>query len=121
MKKDVRKKERVYVSAARIEARRNLVTLLKLSQELETVYQTYPKLRNVVGHEAWTTLTDIVYAQLLDLNLNPTDPEIRERVAKNIERLEDLSASTLVRDQTGLRDTVSRVLIFRLSNNLVTQ
>lgn len=97
---------------------RELTRLLELSQELQTIYQTYPKLRAMVGAEAWQGLTDVVYGQLLELNLAPSNRQLKQSIELNLTRLEDLSASSLVRGDTGLRDTLSRVLIFRISNRL---
>lgn len=108
------------ISSARKNTRQLLVRLLKLAQELETIYQTYPRLQSVVGYEAWQQLTDVVYRQLLDINLEPEDRVIRGVVAENLTSLEDLAASTLVRDRAGLRDTLSRVLMFRIKNGLAT-
>lgn len=119
MKKDVRLKHRSGLYISRKQVRQQLVDLLKLSQELETVYQTYPKLRAVVGQMAWQGMGDHVYKQILMVHLNPLDEEARERVDRNISRLEDISAASLVRDQTGLRDILARVLMFRIANNLV--
>lgn len=121
MKKDLRPKHRDGLIVARKQAKDQLVELLKLTQELETVYETYPKLRSVVGENAWHSLTDVVYQQLLGLNLEPTNQAIRKGVLKNIERLEDISAASLIRDETGLRDILSRVLTFRFANNLLTK
>ena len=94
--------------------------LLKLSQELETVYKTYPKLRGVVGYGAWHELTDKVYRQVLELNLHPEDEQLRADIATNFNRLEDIAAAALVRDHAGLREILSRVLRFRLMNGLAT-
>lgn len=119
MKKDVRLKHRSGLICSRKNARQQLVDLLKLSQELETVYQTYPKLRAVVGKAAWESMGDYVYRQILLLHLNPADADAQKAVSKNISRLEDISAASLIRDDIGLRDILSRVLLFRISNNLV--
>ena len=120
MKKDVRIKIRPRDSFASKFVRHQLVYLLKLSDELETVYQTYPRLRSLVGYSAWQELTDSVYRQLLELNLAPRNRELRRIVVANFTRLEDISSSTLIRDHTALRDTLSRVLQFRLINKLAT-
>lgn len=120
MKKDLRIKIREGNSYSSKIVQQQLVRLLNLSAELETVYQTYPRLRAVVGYAAWQQLTDSLYQQLLSLNLAPTDAELRSRVVANFVRLEDISASTLVRDTAGLRDTLSRTLQFRLINGLAT-
>lgn len=121
MKRDVRQKQVSELLAVRKKTRANLVSLLKLSGELETVYQTYPKLQSVVGHAAWQSLTDLVYQELLQHNLDPENLEVAERIRLNMVRLEDIAAASLVRDDTGLRDVLSRVLIFRLTNGLVTK
>lgn len=120
MKKDLRIKIRPRDAFASKFVRHQLVYLLKLSDELETVYQTYPRLRSLVGYAAWQELTDLVYRQLLELNLAPRKRELRREVVANFTRLEDISASTLVRDGAGLKDTLSRVLQFRLINRLAT-
>lgn len=121
MNKDVRKKERPEFRVTSKFVREQMLALLKLIDELETAYQTYPRLRGVVGHEAWQQLTDIVYRQLLDLNLKPKSRNLRDEISANLTQLEDLAASTLIRDRTGLRDTASRVLRFRLQNGLVAR
>ena len=120
MKKDVRLKYRPGSFSSSKFANYQLVRLLKLSQELETVYKTYPKLRSVVGYQAWQELTDNVYAQVLKLNLNPEDESLRSDISANFNRLEDIAAAALVRDRAGLRDILSRVLQFRLINGLAT-
>ncbi len=128
MKKDVRKKRPGFsrsrnsqtpaARAAHKAVATELTRLLGLAQELQTVYQTYPTLRAMVGAEAWQGLTDVAYRQLLELNLDTSNSELRQRIELNLTRLEDLSASSLVRTSTGLRDTLSRVLIYRISNRL---
>lgn len=121
MKKDVRPKTSGEFSATRLQTRQSLVKVLQLSLELETVYKTYPKLRSIVGHTAWQSMADVAYQQLLELNLDPANIEARKCVELNISRLEDIAATCLVRDETGLRDTVARVLTYRIANNLATR
>ncbi len=121
MKKDVRKKVRPAFRVSSKYVQGHLLELLKLTDELETVYQTYPMLRKFVGHEAWQRLTDVPYRQLLKLNLEPQQRSLRDAFAKNMLRLEDLSVSTAVRDRAGLRTTLSQILVYRIENNLATK
>lgn len=121
MKDDVRKKFREQASRSSLFVKYEIVRVLQLSQELETVYQTYPRLQSVVGHQAWQQLTDVIYRDLLTLNLNTTDADLRRDISENFRRLEDISASTMVRDGHGLRDTLARVLRYRITNGLATR
>lgn len=100
--------------------RQHLTGLLRLTEELRVGYGTYPRLQAVVDPEAWEQLTDVPYRQLLELNVRPRDRGLRDAAAKNILRLEDLAASLLIRNRTGLNDTVSRVLRYRIENGLAT-
>jgi hypothetical protein len=120
MKKDVHKKRPAFRVSSKY-VRDHLLELLKLTEDLETIYQTYPKLQIFVGHQAWQQLTDVPYRQLLDLNLQPNRKELRDGFAKNILHLEDLAASTLIRDRTAFRDTLSRILRFRIQNGLAAE
>lgn len=119
MNKDVRKKDRPEFRVSSKMVRENLLTLLKLTDELKAIYDTYPKLRRVVGENAWEQLTDVVYRQLLEYNLDAKDAKLRRMIQLNLARLEELAESTAVRDRAGLRDTTARVLMFRLQNQLV--
>ncbi|MEX2209745.1 MAG: hypothetical protein WD603_02090 [Patescibacteria group bacterium] len=101
--------------------KRHLVDLLRLTDELQAVYETYPRLQSLVSEEAWSQLTDVPYRQLLELNLRPDDRGLRDAAAGNILRLEDLLTSTLVRDRTAFNDTLTRVLRFRIVNGLATR
>lgn len=121
MKKDVRKKVRPPFRISSKYVQVQLLGVLKLTDELQTVYQTYPKLRKFVGDEAWQRLTDVPYQQLLQLNLHPRDKALRNRYAKNMIRLEDIMASTRTRDRAGLKHTLSQVLIYRIENGLALQ
>ncbi len=121
MKKDVRKKLRPAFRVSSRYVRKHLLELLKLTQELEAVYQTYPRLRRLIGSEAWQQLTDVPYRQLLELNLSPRQRSLRDSYAKNQLRLEDLAASTIIRDRSGLRNTLSLLLIYRIENGLATK
>jgi hypothetical protein len=116
MKDDVRKKSAA--SRSSLFVRYEMVRLLNLTLELETIYQTYPKLQSIVGHSAWQELTDVVYRDLLSLNLDATNNGLKTGIAENFRRLEDVSSSTMIRDSSGLRDTVSRVLRYRITNGL---
>ena len=123
MKRDIIRKRKFRqtpfeVSSAYV--RQHLVGLLRLTEELRVGYETYPRLQAVVGREAWEQLTDVPYRQLLELNLHPRDRALRDAAAKNILRLEDLAASLLVRDRSGLNDSVTRVLRYRIENGLAT-
>lgn len=100
--------------------RKHLTDLLRLTDELRTAYETYPRLQAIVDAEAWEQLTDVPCRQLLELNVRPRDRKLRDAAARNILRLEDLAASMLTRDRTGLNDTVSRVLRYRIENGLAT-
>jgi hypothetical protein len=119
MNKDLRKKERPDFNVPSTFVQTRMLKLLKLSDELEVIYQTYPKLRRVVGHEAWQELSDRIYQDLLKLNLNPDRFELRMQIDEALADLEDLSVSTLVRDKGGLKDTAARVLRVRLKNGLI--
>ncbi|MDP9211750.1 MAG: hypothetical protein M3N59_00515 [bacterium] len=101
--------------------KRHLVDLLRLTDDLQTAYETYPRLQSLVSEEAWNQLTDVPYRQLLELNLRPGDRSLRDAAARNVLRLEDVLASTLVRDRTGFNDTLTRVLRFRIVNGLATR
>ncbi len=101
--------------------RKHLAGLLRLTEELRVAYETYPRLQAVVDAEAWEQLTDVPYRQLLELNVRPRDRKLRDAAAKNILRLEDLSASLLVRDRSGLNDSVTRVLRYRIENGLAVR
>lgn len=96
-----------------------MLRLLKLSDELETIYQTYPKLRRVVGHQAWQELSDQVYRDLLELNVKPDRFELRLRIDDALADLEDIAIGSLVRDRTGLKGTAAQVLRFRLKHGLI--
>lgn len=98
--------------------RQHLADLLRLTEELRVGYETYPRLQAVVDSEAWEQLTDVPYRQLLELNIRPRDRKLRDAAARNVLRLEDLAASLLVRDRSGLNDSVSRVLRYRIENGL---
>lgn len=121
MKKDVRKNSRPAFRVSSEYVRQHLLELLTLTEELERMYQTYPRLRRLIGPEAWQQLTDVPYRQLLELNLNPRDRSLRDAYAKNQLRLEDVAASGVVRDRTALRHTLSLILIYRIENGLATQ
>jgi ABC-type phosphate transport system auxiliary subunit len=118
MKDDVRKKLGKQSSSSSFFVKYELVRVLNLASELETVYKTYPKLQSVVGHQAWQELTDVVYRDLLRLNLDNANLQLRQDISENFRRLEDISASTLVRDHHALRDTLARVLRYRITNGL---
>lgn len=118
MKKDVRKKIRPRFAVSSQFIRQHLLDLLKLTEELETGYQSYAKLRQLVGYEAWQQLTDVPYRQLLDLNRQPANRQLRDDFGRNVLWLEDLAMSMLTRDQSGLHDTLTRVLRYRLVNGL---
>lgn len=125
MKGDISKKGRARKRPAfRVDnafVRRHLTDLLKLTDELRTAYETYPRLQAVVDREAWDQLTDVPYRQLLELNLNLGDRQLRDNAANNIVALEDIAASMQVRDRTGLNDTVTRLLRYRIVNGLATR
>lgn len=116
MRKDLRIKIRPDASFSSKYIRHQLMKLLELSRELAGVYQTYPRLRRVVGREAWQQLTDTVYQELLMLNLKPGDARLRKQITKDSQRLEDILGSTVTRDHAGLKDTLSRVLMFRITH-----
>ena len=122
MKRDITRKSKVRANP-RFEVTsayvcQHLAGLLRLTEELRVGYETYPRLQAVVGREAWEQLTDVPYRQLLELNLSPRDRKLRDAAARNILRLEDLAASLLVRDRSGLNDSVTRVLRYRIQNGL---
>lgn len=119
MHKDLRKKERPDFNVPSTFVKSRMLRLLKLSDELETIYQTYPKLRRIVGHEAWQELSDRIYRDLLELNLNLDRFELRMRIDDALADLEELAASSLVRDRSGLKNTAARVLRFRLKHGLI--
>jgi hypothetical protein len=121
MKKDVRKKSRPLFRVSSEYVQRHLLELLKLTDELNTAYDTYPRLQRLIGREAWQQLTDVPYRQLLELNLNPRKRSLRDAYAKNQLRLEDMATSMVVRDRSGLRQTLSQVLIYRIENGLATK
>ncbi len=121
MKKDVRKNSRPAFRVSSQYVRKHLLELLKLTEELEGMYQTYPRLRRLIGSEAWQQLTDVPYRQLLELNLSPRDRSLRDAYAKNQLRLEDVAASGIVRDRGALRHTLSLILIYRIENGLATR
>jgi hypothetical protein len=121
MKRDVRSKTGASLPYGSKLAKRQLVRLLKLVEEMETGYLTYPKLRAVVGEQAWQSLTDVAYRQTLELNLDRRDHDLAARLELNLTRLEDIVTALLVRDQTGLRDVLSRVLMYRLANGLAKE
>jgi hypothetical protein len=120
MKKDVRKKSRPAFRVSSQYVRKHLLELLRLTEELNTLYDTYPRLQRLIGPEAWQQLTDVPYRQLLELNLNPRKRSLRDAYAKNQLRLEDVAASTVVRDRMSLRHTLSLILIYRIENGLAT-
>jgi hypothetical protein len=119
MNKDLRKKERPDFNVPSTFVKTRMLKLLKLSDELNVIYDTYPKLRRVVGQEAWQELTDRVYRDLLELNVEPDRFELRLRIDDALADLQELSESSLVRDRTGLKETASRVLHFRLKHGLI--
>ena len=119
MHKDLRKKERPDFNVPSTFVKTRMLKLLKLSDELNVIYDTYPKLRRVVGKEAWQELTDQVYRDLLELNLQLDRFELRLRIDDALADLQELSESSLVRDRTGLKDTAARVLRFRLKHRLI--
>lgn len=121
MKKDVRKKSRPVFRVSSEYVRKHLLELLKLTEELDSIYRTYPRLRRLIGREAWQQLTDVPYRQLLELNLSPRKRSLRDAYAKNQLRLEDVAASTITRDRAALRRTLSQILIYRIENGLATQ
>ena len=119
MHKDLRKKERPDFHGPRTFVQTRMLRLLKLSDELETVYQTYPKLRRVIGHQAWQQLSDQIYRDLLELNVQPDRFELRLRIDDALADLEDIAVGSLVRDRTGLKATAAQVLRFRLKHGLI--
>lgn len=121
MKDDVRTKTGAPFPRGSKLAKRQLARLLELTSELDTVYHTYPGLRALVGRNAWRSLGDTVYMQLMHLNLNREDHVLVREIEQNFNRLEDIASAALFRDDTGLRELVSRVLIFRLQNGLVRE
>lgn len=121
MKKDVRKKVRPLFRISSKYVQQQMLEVLKLTDELQAAYQTYPRLRKFVGDEAWQRLTDVPYQQLLELNLSQQNKPLRDRYGKNMLRLEDILASTSVRDRDGLKHTLSQVLIYRIENGLALQ
>ena len=120
MKRDITKKLKPQFEVNSAYVRQPLADLLRLTEELRVGYETYPRLQAVVGAEAWEQLTDVPYRQLLQLNLSPRDRTLRDAAAKNILQLEDLAASLLIRDRSGLNDSVTRVLRYRIINGLAT-
>ncbi len=119
MKRDITPKIRAPFQADNAYVKRHLLELLTLIDELRVAYETYPKLQAMVSVDAWNQLTDLPYRQLLELNLAPRDRKLRDAVARNMLRLEDLSASTLIRDRSGFNDTLTRVLRYRIVNGMV--
>ncbi len=120
MKKDVRIKFRSGITRTPKTVRQQLVYVLQLADDLAASYRGYSELQAVVGPVAWQSLSDTVYRDLLALNLDPANQSLAEQIRLNTLRLEDIAASTLVRDAAGLRETLARVLQFRLINGLAT-
>lgn len=118
MKSDLRTNTSVDFPRGSKVAKRLLVDLLERSAELETNYQGYAQLRSVVGKNAWRSLTDHVFGQILELNLRRGNADLLNAIEQNMIRLQDITDSMAIHDDAALRETLSRVLTFRLINGL---
>ncbi len=118
MKSDLRTNTSVDFPRGSKVAKRLLVELLERSAALERDYLEYPELRAVVGKRAWRSLTDHLFTQVLELNLQRGNNALLKAIEENMIRLQDIADSMAIHDEQALRETLSRVLTFRLANGL---